>query len=103
MCFVFTCVLCFHLCVVFSAAEQSVDLCVVFSPVCCVFTCVLCFQQQNRVLTCVFCFQQENGDMLTKKGDFVFSNDNLVEIVAKVVLVIQSLTGKQPEVQVSPR
>ena len=41
--------------------------------------------------------------MLTKKGDFVFSNDNLVEIVAKVVLVIQSLTGKQPEVQVSPR
>ena len=68
-----------------------------------VLTCVLRFQQQNRVLTCLLCFQQENGDMLTKKGDFVFSNDNLVEIVAKVVLVIQSLTGKQPEVQVSPR
>ncbi|XP_070174638.1 unconventional myosin-Ia-like [Littorina saxatilis] len=47
--------------------------------------------------------KQENGDVLTKKGDFVFSNDNLVEIVAKVVMVIQQLTGKQPEVQVSQR
>ena len=63
---------------VFSTGKEGVDLCVVF-------------------------FQQANGDMLTKKGDFVFSNDNLVEIVAKVVLAIQSLTGKPPEVQVSPR
>ncbi|XP_076456187.1 unconventional myosin-Ia-like isoform X9 [Babylonia areolata] len=47
--------------------------------------------------------KQENGDVLTKKGDFVFSNDNLIEIVAKVVMTIQTLTGKQPEVQVSPR
>ncbi|XP_076456180.1 unconventional myosin-Ib-like isoform X2 [Babylonia areolata] len=51
----------------------------------------------------VFHLQKENGDVLTKKGDFVFSNDNLIEIVAKVVMTIQTLTGKQPEVQVSPR
>ena len=55
------------------------------------------------LLLLILCFQQENGDVLTKKGDFVFSNDNLVEIVAKVVMVIQTLTSKQPEVQVSPR
>ncbi|KAK7488189.1 hypothetical protein BaRGS_00020631, partial [Batillaria attramentaria] len=41
--------------------------------------------------------QQENGDVLTKKGDFVFSNEHMIEIVAKAYMVIQNLTGKPPE------
>ncbi|XP_025081061.1 unconventional myosin-Ib-like isoform X3 [Pomacea canaliculata] len=47
--------------------------------------------------------KQDNGDSLTKKGDFVFSNDHIIEIVTKTSMVIENITGKAPEVQVSPR
>jgi hypothetical protein len=60
-------------------------------------SCFSAFSRNNKF------FVQENGDVLSKKGDFVFSNDNIIEVVAKVAMVINNLTGKMPEIQVSPQ
>ncbi|ESP02895.1 hypothetical protein LOTGIDRAFT_212414 [Lottia gigantea] len=42
-----------------------------------------------------------NGDVLSKKGDFIFCSDHVIEFVAKAYLVVQNHTGKPPEVQIS--
>ncbi|XP_067686913.1 unconventional myosin-Ib-like [Haliotis asinina] len=46
----------------------------------------------------------ENGDILSKKGDFIFSCDpHVIELVAKAYQVVQNQTRKPPEVQISPQ
>ncbi|XP_050404705.1 unconventional myosin-Ib [Patella vulgata] len=42
-----------------------------------------------------------NGDIFSKKGDFIFCNDNVIEFVTKAYLVVQNHTGEPPEVQIS--
>ncbi len=46
-------------------------------------------------------FQQENGDILTKKGDFLLSSDHVIEIVAKLYLLIQNATHRSPQVHIA--
>lgn len=47
-----------------------------------------------------FMFQQQNGDLWSKKGDYVFLCDHLIELVAKSYLAIENSSSKPPEVQI---
>lgn len=42
----------------------------------------------------------ENGDMLTKKGDFIMSNEHVIEIVAKTAMLIKNATGQTAKVHI---
>lgn len=44
--------------------------------------------------------KQQNGDLWSKKGDYVFMCDHLVELVAKAYLAIENSSSKPPEVQI---
>lgn len=43
----------------------------------------------------------ENGDLLTKKGDFLLSSDHIIEIAAKMFLLIQNATSLHPAVHIA--
>ncbi len=45
--------------------------------------------------------QHENGDLLLKKGDFLLSSDHVIEIVAKLSLLVQNATGRAPDVLIA--
>ena len=53
--------------------------------------------------TCYFSMfaQHENGDILMKKGDFLLSSDHVIEIVAKLYLLIQNATCRSPDVLIA--
>ncbi|XP_064595408.1 unconventional myosin-Ib-like isoform X2 [Liolophura sinensis] len=42
--------------------------------------------------------KQDNGDILSKKGDFIFSSDHVIEIVSKAYLLIKNISEKPPDV-----
>lgn len=44
--------------------------------------------------------KQQNGDLWSKKGDYVFLCDRLIELVAKSYLAIENSSSKPPEVQI---
>lgn len=46
-------------------------------------------------------FQPENGDSFAKKGDFVFGNEHIIEIVTKASLCVKNITGHMPQVNVA--
>lgn len=50
-----------------------------------------------------FCvvLQQDNGDILSKKGDFIFSSDHVIEIVSKAYLLIKNMSEKPPDVVIA--
>ncbi|KAL5009512.1 hypothetical protein ScPMuIL_011817 [Solemya velum] len=58
---------------------------------------------QDNVVVFHLMKKTENGDKLVKKGDFVFSSQHVVEIVAKAYLIVQNTTGKAPDVQIAPQ
>ena len=45
--------------------------------------------------------KHENGDILMKKGDFLLSSDHVIEIVAKLYLLIQNATCRSPDVLIA--
>uniref|UniRef100_A0A0B7BA75 Myosin motor domain-containing protein n=1 Tax=Arion vulgaris TaxID=1028688 RepID=A0A0B7BA75_9EUPU len=46
---------------------------------------------------------KENGVVASKKGDFIFSTNHLIEVVTKTQMVVQNSVGKPPEVQILPQ
>ena len=44
-----------------------------------------------------------NGDTFAKKGDFVFGNEHIIEIVTKTCMCVKNKTNKLPEVQIAPQ
>lgn len=44
--------------------------------------------------------KQQNGDLWSKKGDYVFLCDHLIELVAKSYIAIENTASKPPEVQI---
>ena len=48
-------------------------------------------------------FQPDNGDSFAKKGDLIFANDHIIEMVTKASLVVKNLTTRLPEVEIAPQ
>lgn len=52
---------------------------------------------------CIFHIHKENGVVASKKGDFIFSTNHVIEAVTKTQMVVQNSVGKPPEVQILPQ
>ena len=48
-------------------------------------------------------FQPDNGDSFAKKGDLIFANDHIIEMVTKASLVVKNLTTRLPEIEIAPQ
>ncbi|XP_013388567.1 unconventional myosin-Ib-like [Lingula anatina] len=56
----------------------------------------------SDTLVVVHVKKHENGNKDVKKGDFIFSVDHVIELVAKLYLVIHNSSGATPDVIISP-
>ncbi|CAD5117530.1 DgyrCDS6295 [Dimorphilus gyrociliatus] len=55
----------------------------------------------DRIMILHVMKSQENGDSKHKKGDIMLVSDHVIEIVAKICLLVQDTTGRKPEVIIS--
>ena len=55
---------------------------------------------QDRIVV-FHLLKQENGNIMTKKGDFLLSSDHVIEIAAKVHLLVQNAVSRKPPVHIT--